>query len=231
MTKRQLTIRTLVVLVLAVGVWVLSLRHNALSTSGKSNATRGVPETRPATPPMPTPAKSIAVSVLWARPAAKAAARNSRRVRFAVLKPFGATDQIINRLTDGDMSVIQELKQQALGGDAAAGNVLYFMARFNCAFARIDLERADLRAQASLDGQALPPADAEWLRTASFERATANQQPAQACNGIDRSEAEGWMNKAADEGNPASLFEISIQGQSKHKRKPTAAAGESDGSQ
>lgn len=86
--------------------------------------------------------KSVEASNLWTRPSAKTAARNLRRARFAALKKFGAGEQLVNRLTDGDIpAIIQELKQQAQRGEASASNILYYMARFNCAFARINQER------------------------------------------------------------------------------------------
>jgi hypothetical protein len=92
--------------------------------------------------------KSAGVGELWVRPAAKVAARNVRRCHLgATLKPIGASDSTVERLTDGDIqTVVSELKQQARAGDAAAGNQLDYMAHWTCRFAGLDGADSDFYA-------------------------------------------------------------------------------------
>src|ERR1700674_3745056 len=65
---------------------------------------------------------------VWVRPQAKVAARNLRRANFALLRRFGASEKLIDRLTDGDvLAVVTELKQQAQRGDPLAANILEYV--------------------------------------------------------------------------------------------------------
>jgi hypothetical protein len=163
---------------IAIGISALLPKHST-TPANESRAFVVEPQaSHVATRPLGTAAKPASGSGLdpWTRPSAKVAARNARRARFAVVKTLGASEQIVNRLTNADIRVvIQELKQQAQRGDASAGNILYFMARINCTFARNNVERKDLGAQALPDAQALAQPDAEWLKMAFSERADADQ--------------------------------------------------------
>jgi hypothetical protein len=139
------------------------------------------------------------------------AARNLRRVRFALLRGFGASEKLVNRLTDGEiLAVIQELKQQAQRGDAAAANVLEYMAYSTCGFAAVDGEGSPSQAQQLLDAQALPVQDTEWIKTAIQEKNSHDKQMVAACQqSIDKKDIEVWVTSSADQGNGVSLWLLS----------------------
>jgi TPR repeat protein len=61
-----------------------------------------------------------------------------------------------------------------------------------------------------LDAQALPEQDAEWIRTTIQEQKASDKVLAAACQTIDKKEVEGWVAKAADQGNAASLYLRSV---------------------
>jgi hypothetical protein len=132
-------------------------------------------------------------------------------VRFALLRGFGASETMVNRLTDGDIfAVIQELKQQAKRGDAAAANVLEYMAYSTCGFAGANGEGSSSQAQQLLDARTLSVQDAEWIRTAIQEKNTNDKQMVAACQqAIDKKEIEAWVTSAADQGNGASRWLLS----------------------
>jgi hypothetical protein len=148
---------------------------------------------------------------VWVRPPAKVAARNFRRANFALLRRFGASEKLIDRLTDGDvLAVVTELKQQAQRGDPLAANILEYMAHPICGFASINGAGSPSQARALPDAQALPAQDAEWLGTAIQEKNTYDNLLAAACQqAIDQKEVEGWVIKSAEQGNSASLWLLS----------------------
>ncbi|HSZ08112.1 MAG TPA: hypothetical protein VK794_06235 [Steroidobacteraceae bacterium] len=139
------------------------------------------------------------------------AARNLRRARFALLRGFGASEKLVTRLTDGDiLAVIQELKQQAQRGNAAAANVLEYMAYSTCGFAGVNGEGSPSQAQQLLDAHALPAQDAEWIRTAIQEKNTYDKQLVAACQqAMDKKAIEAWVTSFADQGNGASRWLLS----------------------
>ena len=205
--RRRVGIVAFILVMIAIGIWAVLPRSGGSPGSGASGPVTNIPVHAAQIPGSLTVAKAAAVSGLWARPAAKLAARNSRRVRFSNLRRLGASDQIVDRLTNGDAAaVIQELKQRAHGGDATAGNILFRIVRLDCNFARMDVAHPELRALQAQEAHALSEEDAAWMQTALEERLAFDQQLADACSGVTRSEAEGWVNKAADDGNPASLY-------------------------
>src|SRR3984957_4585118 len=132
-------------------------------------------------------------------PPGEVVARNLRRVSFALLRGFGASETMVNRLTDGDIfAVIQELKQQAKRGDAAAANVLEYMAYSTCGFAGANGEGSSSQAQQLLDARTLSVQDAEWIRTRKQEKNTNDKQMVAACQqAIDKKEIEAWVTSAA----------------------------------
>lgn len=104
MTRRRFGLLGLIILMIAVAAWVLLPKHGPASTTD-SKAVVAEPKARDVSVQRQTaetkPDGALGLSI-WTRPPAKVAARNARRVRFADLKRLGASDQIINRLTDGD---------------------------------------------------------------------------------------------------------------------------------
>jgi hypothetical protein len=207
MTKRQIGIVGLILLIIAIAVWVVLPRHRGLSGSVASVPVTEIPVHASEVPGAFAAVKSVETPHVWTRPPAKVAVRNSRRANFSLLRQFGAGEKLIDRLTDGDaLAVIKELKQQAQSGDPSAANILAFMARFNCAFARITGEGSEYKARELLDAQALSARDAEWIRTAIQEKSASDLQLTAACEAIDKREVEGWVAKAADQGNAASLY-------------------------
>jgi hypothetical protein len=148
---------------------------------------------------------------VWVRPPAKDAARNFRRTNFALMRRFGASQKLIDRLTDGDvLAVVTELKQQAQRGDPLAANMLEYMARINCGFAAINGEGNPSQVQELLDAQTLPAQEAEWIRTAIQEKSAYNQELVAACQAIDQKEVLEWVTKSADRGNGASNWLLSL---------------------
>ena len=192
---------------IAVVAWVVVPKHGTPSASINKGPleTKAPREAPDRSASMPT--KPITVSNLWERPSAQVAARNHRRVKFAGLRRFGASEQIVNRLTNGEIStVIAELNNQARRGDPSAANILEYLARLQCEFARNNLERSESRTPEMLDAGALPKEDAEWIKTTIQVQQASDQQMAIACQSIDKKEVERWVAKAADEGNAASLY-------------------------
>jgi hypothetical protein len=186
-TRTRIGIVGTIILMIAIGVWVLLPTHRGPLGSVAGEPGAAVPVHALDDPGSFAAAKPVEKSNVRTRPPAKLAARNLRRVRFAALRRLGASEKIVDRLTDGDFqAVIQELNQQAQQGDAWASNVLEHLARSDCAFAAINGENSPAQAGELLDAQSLPAEDAEWLRTAIQERNLANQQLLSACQLIDK---------------------------------------------
>jgi hypothetical protein len=196
---------------IAIGIWVALTKHSSSPSSAAGGNGAKMPELEAQVQPAGAPRKPVATSDPWTRPPAKVVARNLRRVRFALLRGFGASETMVNRLTDGDIfAVIQELKQQAKRGDAAAANVLEYMAYSTCGFAGANGEGSPSQAQQLLDARTLSVQDAEWIRTAIQEKNTNDKQMVAACQqAIDKKEIEAWVTSAADQGNGASRWLLS----------------------
>ena len=136
--SKRLGLVGVILLMIAIGIWVALTKHSSSPSSAAGGNGAKMPELEAQVQPAGAPRKPVATSDPWTRPPAKVVARNLRRVRFALLRGFGASETMVNRLTDGDIfAVIQELKQQAKRGDAAAANVLEYMAYSTCGFAGV----------------------------------------------------------------------------------------------
>jgi TPR repeat protein len=230
MTKRQSFVGAVIMILIVIGIVVVS-RHGSAPTAPTAHIDSNEIAATPREVPTPTNAsaatiKSPPVAKLWTRPPAKVAARNLRRSRLAVtLRPLGAGEKLITRLADGDIAgVSMELKQQAQKGDASASNLLDYMAHFTCAFAGGEGEDSEAD---SLDAQALPTADAEWVGIAMQERNADNKQWSTVCKQtLDKAEANRWLEASATQGDAASLYLLSIFGhKSRDKQLLEAAAG------
>jgi hypothetical protein len=215
-SKRRIGIAFIILWVIAIGVWVALPKHNSSPGSVASGAGTKIPAPEVPIQPAGAPSKPVAASDPWTRPLATVAARHLRRARFALLRRFGASEKLVNRLTDGDiLAVIQELKQQAQRGDAAAANILEYMAYSTCGFAGVNGEGSPAEAQQLLDAQALPMQDTQWIRTAIQEKNTYDKQTVVACQqAIDKKDIEAWVTSSADQGNGASLWLLSRYGSS-----------------
>jgi hypothetical protein len=161
-TRQRIGICGLIVLMIAVGIWA------ALHKLGTSSVTAtSVPVTQPQAhetqvQPVSASPKPVTVTTLdlWIRPTAKVAARHLRRTKFAVLRRLGASEQLVDRLTDGDaLAVVTELKGKATRGNPSAANILADMGHSLCPLASPKLQEA----------QSLPGHDAEWLNAALQE--------------------------------------------------------------
>ena len=209
--SKRLSLVGVILLMIVIGIWVALTKHGSSSSTGAGGNGAKMPEPETQVQPAGAPTKPVATSDPWTRPSAKVVTRNLRRVRFALLRGFGASEKMVNRLTDGDiLAVIQELKQQARRGDAAAANVLEYMAYSICGFAGVNGEGSSSQAQQLLDARALPVQDSEWIRTAIQEKNTNDKQMVAACQqAIDKKEIEVWVTGAADQGNGASRWLLS----------------------
>jgi hypothetical protein len=211
MSGRRIGIAGIILLMMAIGVWVALLKHRSSPGSEASGPVTKIPAPETQVQPAGAQSKPVAALDPWTRPSAKVATRNLRRARFALLRGFGASEKLVNRLTDGDiLAVIQELKQQAQRGDAAAANVLEYMAYSTCGFAAVNGEGSPSQAQQLLDARALPLQDVEWIRAAIQVKNTYDKQMVAACQqAVDKKEIEVWVTSSANQGNGASLWLLS----------------------
>ena len=198
--NKRLGLAGIILLIVAIGIWVALPKHISSSGSAAAGPVTQIPAREAQVQPAGALKRPVTVTTLdlWIRPPAKVAARNLRRARFALLKRLGASEQLVDRLTDGDVSaVVAELKRNAQRGDASAGDILAYMAHITCVFASPKVQEA----------QALPGQDAEWLNAALQEKIVYDKQLSSVCQqAIDRQEANDWLAKSADQGNGASLW-------------------------
>ena len=198
-TKKRVGISGLVVLMIAVGIWLASPKHSSSSGSAATGPVTQVPVREAQVQPAGTSTRPVTVTTLdlWARPPAKVAARHLRRTRFAPLRKFGASEQLVDRLTDGDaLGVVTDLTEKAKRGDPSAANILADLGHTLCPLASPKMQEA----------QSLPGNDAEWLNAALQEKIAFNNQFWAACQSIDQKEVDGWVAKLAEQGNGASLW-------------------------
>lgn len=221
MNRRSIIVASIGVLLLifiGIGIYVLSQRHVEpfvpVATQSLANSPTPYVLQADATTSVAR-VKSAPVLGLWVRPPAKVAARNVRRCNLgATLKPLGASDSNVERLTNGDIqAVISELKQQAKAGDAAAGNQLDYMAHLMCAFARNSDIQREFQESQSLDANALPAADGDLVHAALQARAAYGEQFWSVCQqSIDKGEADAWVTASAAQGNLESHYMLAIFG-------------------
>jgi hypothetical protein len=209
--SKRLGFAGIILLTIAIGLWVALRKYNTSSGTVASGPATTIPAPEAQVPPAGAPRKPVTTPDPWTRPSAMVAARHLRRVRFALLRGFGASEKLVKRLTDGDiLAVIQELEQQAQRGDASAANILEYMAYSTCGFAGVNGEGSPPQAQQLLDAQALPVQDVEWIRTATQEKDTSDKQVVAACQqALDKKEIEAWVTSSANQGNGASLWLLS----------------------
>jgi TPR repeat protein len=210
MSRRRIGLAGIVLLLIIVGIWVVLPKQSSLSGSTAGGSVAKIPENAVQVPLASAATKPAAITTLdfWTRPPAKVAARRLRRTRFAELRRLGASEQLVDRLTDGDaLAVVAELKESAQRGDPFAANMLADLLHSFCPFAAPGVQEA----------QSLPGQDADWLNAALQERIAFNKLFWAACQSIDQKEVDGWVAKLAEQGNGASLWLSSVG------RSPAAA--------
>ena len=204
MTKRRIGLAGILFLLIIVSIWVVLPKQSSLSGSTAGGSVTKIPENAVQVPPASAATKPAAITTLdlWTRPPAKVAARHLRRTTFAGLRRLGASEQLVDRLTVGDvLAVVTGLKEKAKLGDPSAANILSDLGHSLCALASPNLQEAP-----SLPGQ-----DTEWLNAALQEKITFNKQLWAVCQqSIDLKEVDGWVAKAAEQGNGASLLLLSF---------------------
>src|ERR1700674_5156332 len=169
MTRRGIGLAGIILLLIVVGIWMVLPKHSSSSGSTAGGSVAKIPENAVQVPPASAATKPAAITTLdlWTRPPAKVAARHLRRTTFAGLRRLGASEQLVDRLTNGDvLAVVTELKEKAKRGDPSAANILADMGHSLCPLASPKLQEAP-----SLPGQ-----DAEWLNAALQEKIAFNKQ-------------------------------------------------------
>jgi hypothetical protein len=199
MSRRQVGIGGLLLLMIAIGIWAILPKHGNSPVAGRSVPVIQSKTQEAQVQPVGAVTKLATVTTLdlWTRPPAKVAARHLRRTRFAPLRGLGASEQLVDRLTDGDaLAVIAELQVKAKRGDPSAANILADFERFLCPLASPGVQEA----------QSLPGQDEEWLNAALQEKSAYNKQLWAACQSINEYEVDRWVAKLAEQGNSASLW-------------------------
>jgi hypothetical protein len=224
--NKRLGLAGIVLLMIAIGLWVALPKDGSSSKTATSVPVNQLKAHEAQVQPLNTSTKPMPVTVttldLWIRPPAKVAARHLRRTRFAPLRRLGASEQLVDRLTDGDvLSVVTDLKEKAKRGDPAAANILADLGHSLCPLASPSVQ----------EGQSLPGQDAEWLNAALQEKIAFNKQFWAGCQTIDRKQVDGWVAKSAEQGNGASLWLSTFGGspsESKQKLVEAVDAGYPD---
>jgi hypothetical protein len=209
MTKRQMGVGAVVMILIGIGIVVISRYGTAPRAPAAHmdlDKIAAAPKMSPLANASTAPSKSPPIGEIWTRPTAKVTARNLRRVKFTELRRLGASEKLVDRLTDGDVrAILTELKQQARRGDPVAGNILAYTAHL-----------CDLASPNVQEAQALPVQDAEWLDEAIQEKIAYDREFLAACQQvIEKQEVLGWVTQSADQGDVASLWLLSWLGPDK----------------
>jgi TPR repeat protein len=209
MTRRQVGIGGVIVLMVAIGIWGVLPKHDSSARS-----VGGEPAV-----PIPVHASQVlgsfaavksddAKSNLWLRPAPEVAVRNNRRYGFAwILRQLGATEDQLNRLANLDIAgVIAELKQKASAGDPASINILGEIALQNCRASRDDATLEQYTASQIRDVQAVPVIDAGWFTAVMRDEEAFYKKVNAACAQVDVDQVMSWVTARANQGDGASLW-------------------------
>ena len=177
-------------------------------------------------------AQTIVPARLPARPSANTAGRNARRSGLAwILRQLGASEQLLDRLADGDLAAsLKQLNQLAAQGDPTAINILGFIAYQRCYLGRGEEQIGGYEATQLKSSGALAPADADWFATVLRQDDTYDRQFAAVCSQlIDQDQIASWVNARAARGDGASLWLLSLTsgnlGESQQRLRDAAAAG------
>lgn len=239
MTHRGIGAFTVAILVLfAAGIVVWRSRTSPQPVFRESTTTSGYhPMVRQTAPVVAAsdqtsvkPAKGV--GSIWVRPSAQTASRNFRRAGFAwILRQLGASDRLLDRMTDGDIEgTIKELKQLAATGDAAAINILGEIAYQRCYLgqdnATLDRYEASQLSQAGTLGAV----DAAWFDEALRSDVAYEKSVMAMCRElVDPEQVFEWVAAKAEEGNGASQWLMSNTANNMHdiqeRLRDAASAG------
>jgi hypothetical protein len=111
MNKRRIGIAGMIILLIAIGVWLALPKHGSSPVTAASLRVTKMQAHEEQIQPASDPVKRVASDV-WTRPPAKVAAIQFRRSGFAwILRQLGASEKLLDRLTDGEvLAVLTELK-------------------------------------------------------------------------------------------------------------------------
>jgi hypothetical protein len=140
------------------------------------------------------------ISNLVHRPAPAIASRNDRRSGLAwILRQLGASEDLLDRMTDGDLvASINELKQRAANGDASAVNILGFIAYQKCHLGRNSEEMSGYEAGQLEQARSLSPIDMQWFIAVMKQDADFDRQFASVCAQlIDQQQVSSWVEALA----------------------------------
>ena len=211
-SKRRIGIAGIILLMIAIGVWVVLPKHSSAPGSDASGAGTKIPAPEAPIQPPGAPSRPVAAPDLWTRPSAEVASRNRRKSGFAwVLIPLGATEQQLNRVVDGDLNgVVTELKQKAQAGDAASINILGQLALLNCRLGHGSVTR--FKTRQVTEAQALPLADRDWFTATVNDDVAFDKQIDAVCDQMDTKEILSRVTAWANQGDGASLWVLSEAG-------------------
>jgi hypothetical protein len=232
MTKRQLGIVGIIVLMIAIGIWVVLIKRGGSSALGGSGPVPEIPVHASQVPGSFAEIKADETkSNLWGRPAPDVAARNSRRYGFAwILRQLGATEDQLSRLANLDIAgVLSELKQKASAGDAASINILGEIAYQNCRLGRDDATVKGYVDSQIRDVLAVPAIDSSWFSTVMRDDEAFYKKVYDACAHVDVDEAMSWVKARATLGDGASMWLLSLSAgnmtEMQQRLRDAAAAG------
>jgi len=152
---------------------------------------------------------SDAVIRFPSRPSANAVSRNVRRSGFAwILRQLGATEDLLDRLADGDLAnVVIELKERAAKGDATAINTLGFIAHQKCLLGRDEETIAGNEARQLSAARLLSPDDAAWFGAILQQSDAYERRSISICSQlIDQDQVSSWVSERAAQGDGVSLW-------------------------
>lgn len=173
-SKQRLGLAATILLMVTVAVWVASAKRGHPSVQA-GKPVKAMPEDRGGVSPANAPAKLVVAPDPWTRPSAKVVARHLRRARLSLLKKFGASEKLVDRLTDGDApAAIEELKQQARRGDPSAANILEYMAYSICGFLGVNGGGSPSQAQQLMDAADAGYPDAQAFLAQGLMNGTAH---------------------------------------------------------
>jgi len=134
-------------------------------------------------------------------------ARNNQRSGFAwILRQFGASEALLDRLVDQDLGdVFGDLQTQAARGESSAINILGWMSIQRCAGRGEEMIDSYLQHQLA-ESRELPANDRLWFGTLVRLQADYDKKAAAACARVDRMQIATWVNRRAASGDPVSQF-------------------------
>lgn len=159
-------------------------------------------------------AGSASSSSFLVRPAAAVAARNDQRSGFAwILRQLGtASETLLDRLAGEDLGpVFSELQEQAFRGDPSAVNIVGWISAQRCHGRPDEVLDSYLQYQLT-QAQELPSNDAGWFAALIRVEADYDKKINAACTRLDSGRIAALVTRRAENGDPASQFLKSREG-------------------